>query len=193
MAKSVVVLGTQWGDEGKGKIVDLLTDQASVAVRFQGGHNAGHTLVINGEKTVLHLLPSGILRDNVTCIIGNGVVLSLDALVKEITALEDKNVFVRDRLKVSGACPLILPSHIALDQAREARKGEGKIGTTGRGIGPAYEDKVARRGIRLAETLNESRFADKLRDLTEYHNFMLENYYQVAPVDFEETLARQLE
>ena len=193
MAKSVVVLGTQWGDEGKGKIVDLLTDQASVAVRFQGGHNAGHTLVINGEKTVLHLLPSGILRDNVTCIIGNGVVLSLDALVKEITALEDKNVFVRDRLKVSGACPLILPSHIALDQAREARKGEGKIGTTGRGIGPAYEDKVARRGIRLAETLNESRFADKLRDLTEYHNFMLENYYQVAPVDFEETLATQLE
>ncbi len=193
MAKSVVVLGTQWGDEGKGKIVDLLTDQASVAVRFQGGHNAGHTLVINGEKTVLHLLPSGILRDSVTCVIGNGVVLSLEALVKEITALEDKKVFVRDRLKVSGACPLILPSHIALDQAREVRKGEGKIGTTGRGIGPAYEDKVARRGIRLAETLNETRFAEKLRDLTEYHNFMLENYYGVAPVDFDETLASQLE
>lgn len=193
MAKSVVVLGTQWGDEGKGKIVDLLTDQASVAVRFQGGHNAGHTLVINGEKTVLHLLPSGILRENVTCIIGNGVVLSLDALVKEITALEDKNVFVRERLKVSGACPLILPSHIALDQAREARKGEAKIGTTGRGIGPAYEDKVARRGIRLAETLDEARFADKLRDLTEYHNFMLEKYYSVDPVDFDETLASQLE
>lgn len=193
MAKSVVVLGTQWGDEGKGKIVDLLTDQASVAVRFQGGHNAGHTLVINGEKTVLHLLPSGILRENVTCIIGNGVVLSLDALVKEITALEDKNVFVRERLKVSGACPLILPSHIALDQAREARKGEAKIGTTGRGIGPAYEDKVARRGIRLAETLDEARFADKLRDLTEYHNFMLEKYYGVDPVDFDETLASQLE
>ena len=192
MAKSVVVLGTQWGDEGKGKIVDLLTDQASVAVRFQGGHNAGHTLVINGEKTVLHLLPSGILRESVMCVIGNGVVLSLDALVKEITALEDKQIFVRDRLRISGACPLILPSHIALDQARELKKGEGKIGTTGRGIGPAYEDKVGRRGIRLAETLNEERFAEKLKELTEYHNFMLENYYGVEPVDFEATLVRQL-
>ncbi|HAT58874.1 MAG TPA: adenylosuccinate synthase [Gammaproteobacteria bacterium] len=192
MAKSVVVLGTQWGDEGKGKIVDLLTDQASVAVRFQGGHNAGHTLVINGEKTVLHLLPSGILRDSVTCVIGNGVVLSLDALVKEITALKDKQIFVRDRLRISGACPLILPSHIALDQARELKKGEGKIGTTGRGIGPAYEDKVGRRGIRLAETLNEERFAEKLKELTEYHNFMLENYYGVEPVDFETTLESQL-
>ncbi|MBL6754422.1 MAG: adenylosuccinate synthase [Pseudomonadales bacterium] len=192
MGKSVVVLGTQWGDEGKGKIVDLLTDQASVAVRFQGGHNAGHTLVINGEKTVLHLLPSGILRDSVTCVIGNGVVLSLDALVKEITALEDKQIFVRDRLRISGACPLILPSHIALDQARELKKGDGKIGTTGRGIGPAYEDKVGRRGIRLAETLNEERFAEKLKELTEYHNFMLENYYGVEPVDFEETLENQL-
>ena len=192
MAKSVVVLGTQWGDEGKGKIVDLLTDQASVAVRFQGGHNAGHTLVINGEKTVLHLLPSGILRESVMCVIGNGVVLSLDALVKEITALEDKQVFVRDRLRISGACPLILPSHIALDQARELKKGDGKIGTTGRGIGPAYEDKVGRRGIRLAETLNEERFAEKLKELTEYHNFMLENYYGVEPVDFEATLENQL-
>ena len=192
MAKSVVVLGTQWGDEGKGKIVDLLTDQASVAERFQGGHNAGHTLVINGEKTVLHLLPSGILRESVMCVIGNGVVLSLDALVKEITALEDKQIFVRDRLRISGACPLILPSHIALDQARELKKGEGKIGTTGRGIGPAYEDKVGRRGIRLAETLNEERFAEKLKELTEYHNFMLENYYGVEPVDFEATLVSQL-
>ena len=192
MAKSVVVLGTQWGDEGKGKIVDLLTDQASVAVRFQGGHNAGHTLVINGEKTVLHLLPSGILRESVMCVIGNGVVLSLDALVKEITALEDKQIFVRDRLRISGACPLILPSHIALDQARELKKGEGKIGTTGRGIGPAYEDKVGRRGIRLAETLHEERFAEKLKELTEYHNFMLENYYGVEPVDFEATLVSQL-
>ena len=192
MAKSVVVLGTQWGDEGKGKTVDLLTDQASVAVRFQGGHNAGHTLVINGEKTVLHLLPSGILRESVMCVIGNGVVLSLDALVKEITALEDKQIFVRDRLRISGACPLILPSHIALDQARELKKGEGKIGTTGRGIGPAYEDKVGRRGIRLAETLNEERFAEKLKELTEYHNFMLENYYGVEPVDFETTLVSQL-
>ena len=192
MAKSVVVLGTQWGDEGKGKIVDLLTDQASVAVRFQGGHNAGHTLVINGEKTVLHLLPSGILRESVMCVIGNGVVLSLDALVKEITALEDKQIFVRDRLRISGASPLILPSHIALDQARELKKGKSKIGTTGRGIGPAYEDKVGRRGIRLAETLNEERFAEKLKELTEYHNFMLENYYGVEPVDFEVTLVSQL-
>ena len=161
-------------------------------MRFQGGHNAGHTLVINGEKTVLHLLPSGILRESVMCVIGNGVVLSLDALVKEITALEDKQIFVRDRLRISGACPLILPSHIALDQARELKKGEGKIGTTGRGIGPAYEDKVGRRGIRLAETLNEERFAEKLKELTEYHNFMLENYYGVEPVDFEATLVRQL-
>jgi adenylosuccinate synthase len=161
-------------------------------VRFQGGHNAGHTLVINGEKTVLHLLPSGILRESVMCVIGNGVVLSLDALVKEITALEDKQIFVRDRLRISGACPLILPSHIALDQARELKKGEGKIGTTGRGIGPAYEDKVGRRGIRLAETLNEERFAEKLKELTEYHNFMLENYYGVEPVDFEATLVSQL-
>ena len=192
MAKSVVVLGTQWGDEGKGKIVDLLTDQASVAVRFQGGHNAGHTLVINGEKTVLHLLPSGILRESVMCVIGNGVVLSLDALVKEITTLEDKQIFVRDRLRISGASPLILPSHIALDQARELKKGKSKIGTTGRGIGPAYEDKVGRRGIRLAETLNEERFAEKLKELTEYHNFMLENYYGVEPVDFEATLVSQL-
>jgi adenylosuccinate synthase len=137
-------------------------------------------------------LPSGILRDSVTCVIGNGVVLSLDALVKEITALEDKQIFVRDRLRISGACPLILPSHIALDQARELKKGEGKIGTTGRGIGPAYEDKVGRRGIRLAETLNEDRFAEKLKELTEYHNFMLENYYGVEPVDFETTLESQL-
>ncbi|MDF1765087.1 MAG: adenylosuccinate synthase [Gammaproteobacteria bacterium] len=193
MAKSVVVLGTQWGDEGKGKIVDLLTDQASVAVRFQGGHNAGHTLVIDGQKTVLHLLPSGILRENVTCVIGNGVVLSLEALVKEIASLEEKGVFVRDRLRISGACPLILPSHIALDQARELKKGDGKIGTTGRGIGPAYEDKVGRRGIRFAETLNEERFAEKLKELTAYHNFMLENYYGVEAVDFEATLASQLE
>ena len=150
MAKSVVVLGTQWGDEGKGKIVDLLTDQAKVAVRFQGGHNAGHTLVINGKKTVLHLLPSGILRESVDCVIGNGVVISLEALLKEIEGLESTGIEVRDRLKISGACPLILPSHIALDQARELKQGSAKIGTTGRGIGPAYEDKVARRGIRLA-------------------------------------------
>lgn len=187
MAKSVVILGTQWGDEGKGKIVDLLTDQASVAVRFQGGHNAGHTLVIDGEKTVLHLLPSGILRDTVSCVIGNGVVLSLEALLKEIGELEDRGIPVRERLSISGACPLILPSHIALDQAREKQKADNKIGTTGRGIGPAYEDKVARRGIRLAETLNEDQFSSSLAGLLEYHNFLLKNYYQVDEIDFQET------
>ncbi len=188
MSKSVVVLGTQWGDEGKGKIVDLLTDQASVVARFQGGHNAGHTLVIDGEKTVLHLLPSGILRESVRCVIGNGVVVSLEALNKEIGDLESRGVSVRDRLHISGACPLILPSHIALDQARELRKGTNKIGTTGRGIGPAYEDKVARRGIRLAEILNASRFSDKLRELLEYHNFWLEVYFQTKTIDFHQTL-----
>ena len=186
MAKSVVVLGTQWGDEGKGKIVDLLTDQAGVVARFQGGHNAGHTLVIKGKKTVLHLLPSGILREHVSCIIGNGVVLSLEALIKEISELEATGIPVRERLRISGACPLILPSHVALDQARELRKGDNKIGTTGRGIGPAYEDKAARRGIRLAETLKENLFSERLRELLEYHNFLLKNYYQTATVDFDE-------
>jgi len=193
MGKSVVVLGTQWGDEGKGKIVDLLTDKATVAVRFQGGHNAGHTLVVNGEKTVLHLLPSGILRESVTCIIGNGVVLSLDALVKEIRSAESKDRFVSDRLKISGACPLILSSHIALDHARESRKSETKIGTTGRGIGPAYEDKVARRGLRLIDTLNESEFAAKLDSLLTYHNFLLVDYYKVDPVSIGETVERMLQ
>lgn len=187
MAKSVVVLGTQWGDEGKGKIVDLLTDQAGVVVRFQGGHNAGHTLVIDGEKTVLHLLPSGILRDGVSCIIGNGVVLSLEALLKEIGGLEERDVPVRERLLISGACPLILPSHVLLDQARETSRGDAKIGTTGRGIGPAYEDKVARRGIRLAETLNEDLFAERLAELLEYHNFWLTQYYKAEAVDYQET------
>jgi len=193
MAKSVVVLGTQWGDEGKGKIVDLLTDQAKVAVRFQGGHNAGHTLVINGKKTILHLLPSGILRESVDCVIGNGVVISLEALLKEIEGLESTGIEVRDRLKISGACPLILPSHIALDQAREFKQGSAKIGTTGRGIGPAYEDKVARRGIRLASILNAEHFASKLAELMEYHNFMLSNYYEVATVDYQETLDQYLQ
>jgi adenylosuccinate synthase len=186
MAKSVVVLGTQWGDEGKGKIVDLLTDQASVVVRFQGGHNAGHTLVIDGKKTVLHLLPSGILRADVSCIIGNGVVLCLEALLKEIAGLEENGVPVRDRLIISGACPLILPSHILLDQARETQKGNNKIGTTGRGIGPAYEDKVARRGIRLAETINEAHFAERLKELLEVHNFWLSKYFEVDTVDFQQ-------
>ena len=186
MAKSVVVLGTQWGDEGKGKIVDLLTDQAAVVARFQGGHNAGHTLVIGGEKTVLHLLPSGILREQVSCVIGNGVVLSLEALIREISELEERsNIPVRERLKISGACPLILPSHIALDQAREKQKGDKKLGTTGRGIGPAYEDKVARRGIRLAETLNPKQFAEKLEELLNHHNFWLKNYLKSEIVEFQ--------
>ncbi len=193
MAKSVVVLGTQWGDEGKGKIVDLLTDQAAVAVRFQGGHNAGHTLVIDGHKTVLHLLPSGILRGDVDCVIGNGVVLSLEALFSEIEGLEDTGISVRERLMISGACPLILPSHIALDQARESTKGNEKLGTTGRGIGPAYEDKVARRGIRLASLLDKKYFSAKLAGLMEYHNFMLSNYFQVATIDYQQTLDQYLE
>jgi len=189
MGKNVVVLGTQWGDEGKGKIVDLLTDQASVVARFQGGHNAGHTLVIEGQKTVLHLIPSGILRDNVTCMIGNGVVLSPEALLEEMAELEGKGVPVRERLRLSPACPLILPVHIALDQARERARGNAKIGTTGRGIGPAYEDKVARRGLRLGDMFNRKLFANKLEELMAYHNFMLTNYYQEDAVSYEETLA----
>ncbi len=192
MARSVVVLGTQWGDEGKGKIVDFLTDQAAVVARFQGGHNAGHTLVIDGLKTVLHLLPSGILRDGVLCVIGNGVVLSLEALLEEIEGLEAREVPVRESLKVSSACPLILPSHISLDQARERQKGSNKLGTTGRGIGPAYEDKVARRGIRLAETLNEKKFGERLAELMEYHNFLLEKFYQVDGVDYQQAYEASL-
>mgnify|MGYP003134962919 FL=1 len=192
MGKSVVVLGTQWGDEGKGKIVDLLTEQAAVVTRFQGGHNAGHTLVIGGKKTVLHLIPSGILREDVTCVIGNGVVVSLEALLKEIGQLEAQGIPVRERLKISGASPVILPSHVALDQAREQRLGAGKIGTTGRGIGPAYEDKVARRGIRLGELFNAEHFAERLREVMEYHNFMLTEYYQADAVDYDKTLAECL-
>jgi len=189
MGKNVVILGSQWGDEGKGKIVDLLTDKASLVARFQGGHNAGHTLVIDGKKTALHLIPSGILRDHVTCAIGNGVVLAPDALLEEILMLEERGVQVRDRLKVSGSCPLILPYHIALDQAREQSLGKSKIGTTGRGIGPAYEDKVARRGLRLSDMVNMDRFAEKLKAVLAYHNFALTEYYKVAPVDFDQTLA----
>jgi adenylosuccinate synthase len=192
MSKNVVVLGTQWGDEGKGKIVDLLTDQASAVVRFQGGHNAGHTLVIDGEKTVLHLIPSGVLRENVQCLIGNGVVLSPDALLKEIAELEGRGVPVRERLKMSPACPLILPYHVALDQAREAKRGHEKIGTTGRGIGPAYEDKVARRGLRLGDLQDSQRFARKLRDVLEYHNFALEHYYLAEPLNYDKVLADTL-
>jgi len=193
MGKNVVVLGTQWGDEGKGKIVDLLTDQASAVARFQGGHNAGHTLVIDGEKTVLHLIPSGILRENVLCMIGNGVVLSPEALLKEIDELEGRGVPVRERLRLSPACTLILPYHIALDQARELARGEAKIGTTGRGIGPAYEDKVARRGLRVDDLMNPERFAVKLKEVMEYHNFMLQNYYKAEPVSYEAVLEEALQ
>src|SRR5690606_34712303 len=189
MGKNVVVLGTQWGDEGKGKIVDLLTDQVSLVTRFQGGHNAGHTLVIDGKKTVLHLIPSGILREGVTCLIGNGVVLSPEALLKEIGDLEATGVPVRERLRLSPACPLILSYHAALDQARELARGDAKIGTTGRGIGPAYEDKVARRGLRLGDFVDMDTFAEKLKNILEFHNFSLVNYYKVDPVDFDKTLA----
>ena len=188
MGKSVVILGSQWGDEGKGKIVDLLTDKASVVVRFQGGHNAGHTLVIDGEKTALHLIPSGILRPNVSCVIGNGVVLSSDALSREIAMLEGRGVEVRDRLHISANCPLILDYHIALDVARESARGNSKIGTTGRGIGPAYEDKIARRGLRTGDLQNMPRFADKLREIVDYHNFALCNYYQAPGVDYAEII-----
>ncbi|MEX1032254.1 MAG: adenylosuccinate synthase [Cellvibrionaceae bacterium] len=192
MGKNVVVIGTQWGDEGKGKVVDLLTEQVSTVVRFQGGHNAGHTLVIDGKKTVLHLIPSGILRDRVSCLIGNGVVLSPEALLHEIAHLEEQGVPVRECLRLSPACPLILPSHVALDQARETALGSGKIGTTGRGIGPAYEDKAARRGLRLGDLLNAERFAAKLKDLLSYHNFMLSQYYGVDPIDYDVTLQQAI-
>ena len=193
MGKNVVILGTQWGDEGKGKIVDLLTDQVSAVVRYQGGHNAGHTLVIDGEKTVLHLIPSGILREGVMCYIGNGVVLSPEALLKELKQLEARGVPVRERLRISPACPLILPYHVALDQAREKARGEAKIGTTGRGIGPAYEDKVARRGLRVADLFHRERFAAKLGEVLDYHNFALQHYYKVDPIDFQKTLDEAME
>lgn len=189
MGKNVVVLGTQWGDEGKGKVVDLLTDKAAYVVRYQGGHNAGHTLVINGEKTVLHLIPSGILREDVQCLIGNGVVLAPDALMREIAMLEEKGVPVKERLKISEACPLILKYHVAIDQAREKARGAKAIGTTGRGIGPAYEDKVARRALRVGDLFHPERFAEKLKEVLDHHNFMLTEYYKVEPVSFEETLA----
>ena len=192
MAKNVVVLGTQWGDEGKGKVVDLLTDQATYVVRYQGGHNAGHTLVIDGEKTILHLIPSGILRENVTCVIGNGVVLSPEALLEETAMLEARGVPVKERLVISEACPLILPYHVELDLAREKARGNKAIGTTGRGIGPAYEDKVSRRGLRVGDLFNPEDFAVKLKEVLEYHNFMLTNYYKVEPVSYEKVLADAL-
>ena len=193
MGRNVVILGSQWGDEGKGKIVDLLTDKASLVARFQGGHNAGHTLVIDGIKTALHLVPSGILREHVTCVIGNGVVVAPDALLKEIRMLEKRGVQVRDRLKVSGSCPLILSYHVALDVAREAVRGNAKIGTTGRGIGPAYEDKVARRALRLGDLADMDVFAEKLKEVLEYHNFALTQFYKTDAVDFDKTLAEAKE
>ena len=184
--RNIVVIGTQWGDEGKGKVVDLLTGNVAAVVRFQGGHNAGHTLVINGERTVLHLIPSGILHDNVECLIGNGVVVSPSALLHEIAQLEARGVEVRERMTLSPACPLVLPYHVATDIAREKALGSGKIGTTGRGIGPAYEDKVARRGVRLGDLYHGNDFALKLADAMDYHNFMLEKYYNASAVDFSE-------
>jgi len=193
MAKTVVVIGTQWGDEGKGKIVDLLTDRASAVVRFQGGHNAGHTLVIDGVKTVLHLIPSGVLRENVKCLIGNGVVLCPQALLREMEQLEATGIPARERIVISESCPLILPYHVALDQARELALGNKAIGTTGRGIGPCYEDKVARRGIRLGELMDAEHFAGRLRAVLDYHNFMLEHYFKAEPLDYQLLLDQALQ
>ena len=188
MGKNVVVIGTQWGDEGKGKVVDLLTDRADAVVRFQGGHNAGHTLVIDGKKTVLHLIPSGILRDRVQCLIGNGVVLAPDALMKELAMLEENGVNPRERLFISEACTLILPYHVALDQARELARGKKAIGTTGRGIGPAYEDKISRRGLKVGDMLHRERFAARLGEVLDYHNFALKHYFKADMVDFQQVL-----
>ena len=188
MATNLVVIGAQWGDEGKGKIVDLLTERAAAVVRFQGGHNAGHTLVIDGHKTVLSLIPSGILHPGVQCLIGNGVVLSLEALLKEADALVQKGVPVYDRLKVSPNCALILPSHVAIDRARERAKGDNAIGTTGRGIGPAYEDKVGRRAVRVADLFQRDRLAGRLGEILDFHNFVLSRYFSAEPVEFERVL-----
>jgi adenylosuccinate synthase len=192
MGKNLVVIGLQWGDEGKGKIVDLLTDRVQAVVRFQGGHNAGHTLVIGGKKTILSLIPSGILHAQVRCLIGNGVVLSLEALFKEADMLNAQGVPVFERLRVSPACPLILASHVALDRAREQAQGAKAIGTTGRGIGPAYEDKVARRAVRVSDLFHRERFAAKLGEILDYHNFILQRYFQIAPVDFQQLLESNL-
>jgi adenylosuccinate synthase len=192
VGKFVVIIGTQWGDEGKGKVVDLLTERAAAVARFQGGHNAGHTLVIDGTKTILSLIPSGILRDQVRCFIGNGVVLSLEALLAESHMLIERGVPVFERLRLSPLCPLILPSHVLLDQARERERGPNAIGTTGRGIGPAYEDKVARRAVRVADLFQRDRFAAKLGEVLDFHNFVLQHYYRQGTVDFQKTLDEQL-
>ena len=192
MGKNLVVIGLQWGDEGKGKVVDLLTDQAQAVVRFQGGHNAGHTLVIQGKKTILSLIPSGILHPHVQCLIGNGVVLSLEAFFKEAEMLMGQDVPVFERLRVSPSCPLILASHVALDRAREKAQGANAIGTTGRGIGPAYEDKVARRALRVADLFHRERFAAKLGEILDFHNFILQRYFQSTPIDFQQVLESSL-
>ena len=193
MGRFVIVIGTQWGDEGKGKLVDMLTERAAAVARFQGGHNAGHTLVVGGVKTVLSLLPAGILREGVQCFIGNGVVLSLEALFREAQGLIDQGVPVFDRLRISPACPLILPSHVALDRARESAQGANAIGTTRRGIGPAYEDKVARRAVRVADLFQRDRFAARLGEVLDFHNFVLQRYFAQSPIDFQRTLDEQLE
>jgi adenylosuccinate synthase len=192
MGRFIIVIGAQWGDEGKGKIVDLLTERARAVARFQGGHNAGHTLVIGGKKTILSLIPSGILRNEVRCFIGNGVVLSLEALLTEADALGREGVPVFERLRISPACPLILPSHVMLDRTRDQARGANAIGTTGRGIGPAYEDKVARRALRVADLFQPEHFAERLREVLDFHNFLLEHYYRQPPVDFQQTLDTQL-
>jgi adenylosuccinate synthase len=188
MSRNLVVIGAQWGDEGKGKIVDLLTERVAAVIRFQGGHNAGHTLVIDGARTVLSLIPSGILHPGVQCLIGNGVVLSLEALFREADALVQKGVPVYERLRVSPNCALILPSHVALDRARERASGANAIGTTGRGIGPAYEDKVARRAVRVADLFQRDRLAARLGEMLDFHNFVLQRYFSVEPVEFQRTL-----
>lgn len=193
MSKNIIILGTQWGDEGKGKIVDWLTDQARAVVRFQGGHNAGHTLIIDGKKTVLRLIPSGILREGVLCVIGNGVVLSPEALLQEMNELKTNGIDVAKRLRISAACSLLLPYHVALDQAREKKRGSDAIGTTKRGIGPAYEDKVARRGLRAIDLLNEKTLREKVGALAEYHNFMLKNYYETETISADSVVKKLLE
>ena len=192
MNKGIAILGAQWGDEGKGKIVDLLTKNCDVVVRFQGGHNAGHTLVVDGKTTILHLVPSGILHKDVMCVVGNGVVLSLEAISEEIEILRKNNIDVENRLLLSNGCPLILPVHIALDKAREIKKGKSKIGTTGRGIGPAYEDKISRRGVRLGDLSEQDSLLEKIKELLDYHNFVLENYYNEAPFNENEVYERLL-
>lgn len=188
MSKNLVILGAQWGDEGKGKLVDLLTDRVKAVVRFQGGHNAGHTIVVNGKKTILHLLPSGVLHPNVVNYIGSGVVLSPEALLDEIKGLKEQGIDVRGRLYISESCSLLLPYHVILDQAREQKLGDNAIGTTRRGIGPAYVDKVARLGLRASDLTDPESFIDKFTEIFGYHNFVLQNYYGAPSLDFKQML-----